>query len=262
MRRNSSWVKVFNPQKDAIARLVCFPFAGGSSQIFSNWSEHLPKFVELIAVQLPGREARIQEKPLDDVHSVVEALLPEMQAYLDRPVLLYGHSMGALIAYEFARRLERMSITPECLFVSARVAPQRCPPRPPINKLPDTDFAAALRGLKGTPEDVLADEALMALISPMLRADFSINEEYVHRQEPRLSCSVLAFGGLADTEAARQGLDDWRDVTDGDFSLRMVPGGHFFIQTAEALFLRLLSIEVYEHTRQLRPIAQLSAAAG
>jgi medium-chain acyl-[acyl-carrier-protein] hydrolase len=188
--------------------------------------------------------------------------LPEIQGYLDRPFILYGHSMGALIAYEFARRMQRLSLAPECLMVSARVAPHRRPPREPINKLPQAEFVEALRQLNGTPEEVLGNEDLMALIVPMLRADFMLNEEYVYAAEPRLDCDILAFGGLADLETERQGMDDWREVTDGEFGLRMVPGGHFFIQTAQTLFLRMLSIEIYQRTKHLRPLQSFASAGG
>ena len=249
MHRSNPWVQIFKPQENAIARLICFPFAGGGAQSFSKWPDHLPDGIELLAVQLPGRETRMRETPLSDVDSLLDAMLPEVQGYLDRPFILYGHSMGALIAYEFARRLQGMSLAPECLMVSARVAPHRRPPREPINKLPQAEFVEALRHLHGTPEEVLEDSDLMALISPMLRADFAINEEYVHAAEPRLDCNILAFGGLRDSEAGRQGMDDWREVTDGEFGLRMVPGDHFFIQTAQTLFLRMLSIEIYQQTR-------------
>jgi medium-chain acyl-[acyl-carrier-protein] hydrolase len=262
MRRFNPWVQVFKPQESAIARLICFPFAGGGAQSFNKWPAHLPDGIELLAVQLPGRETRMRETPLSDVSCLLDAMLPEIQGYLDRPFILYGHSMGALIAYEFARRMQRLSLAPECLMVSARVAPHRRPPREPINKLPQAEFVEALRQLNGTPEEVLGNEDLMALIVPMLRADFMLNEEYVYAAEPRLDCDILAFGGLADLETERQGMDDWREVTDGEFGLRMVPGGHFFIQTAQTLFLRMLSIEIYQRTKHLRPLQSFASAGG
>lgn len=189
---------------------------------------------------------------MSDVHSLLDAMLPDLLPYLDKPFVLFGHSMGALIAFEMARRLQQQAgPVPERLIVSARVAPHRKAPREPINALPPDEFIEALRRLNGTPVEVLNDAALMAIITPMLRADFAVNENYVHDPLPRLRCDVVAFGGLRDPEAGRAGLDDWRDVTDGTFSLRMVPGDHFFIQAAQTLFLRMLSIELYHAMSRL-----------
>ncbi len=266
MQRPDSWVQIFKPQEKAVARLFCFPFAGGGTQSFSKWPDHLPESMELCAIQLPGRETRMREKAISNVHALLDAMTPHIMPYLDKPFILFGHSMGAIVAFELARRLQReCELTPECLIVSARVAPHRRPPRPPINGLPHDEFVDALRRLEGTPEEVLADGELMKLIAPMLKADFALNEEYIYQPSERLHCDILAFGGLRDAEAGRQGLGDWRDMTDGTFALRMVPGNHFFIHSAQALFLRMLSVEIYPTIKRLvarPPSRELRAGIG
>ena len=189
----------------------------------------------------------MRETPFSDVHALVRTLVPALIPHMDQPFALFGHSMGALIAYEAARLMqEEFALTPQQLIVSARVAPHCSLTRAPINKLPQAEFVEGLRQLNGTPHDVLGDESLMALIGPMLRADLAIHEEYLHQPGSRLRSDILAFGGLRDTEAGRAGLNAWREMTAGSFSLRMLPGDHFFIQSAQNVFLRMLSIELQE----------------
>lgn len=226
-------------------RLICFPFAGGSAQAFREWRDHLPQSIELCAVQLPGREMRQREAPVDSADAIVDAVLPVLAPLLDRPFALFGHSMGAIIAFELARRLQQdRRSAPACLIVSGRVAPHRPLTRAPINHLPREGFIEGLRQLDGTPPEVLDDSELMSLIEPMLRADLAVHESYQYRAEPRLACDVLAFGGLRDPEAGRGDVEAWREVTDGSFGLQMMPGAHFFIRTAQPVFLRALSIEL------------------
>jgi medium-chain acyl-[acyl-carrier-protein] hydrolase len=121
----------------------------------------------------------------------------------------------------------------------------------PINKLPQAQFIDSLRRLNGTPAEILDDTELMRLIMPTLRADFALNEDYSYQSGTRLNCNILAFGGIRDPEAGRGGINDWRDVTDGQFLLRMVPGDHFFIRSAQSLFLRTLSMELHAVIRPL-----------
>jgi medium-chain acyl-[acyl-carrier-protein] hydrolase len=241
----TNWLQVFKPGAAAAARLFCFPFAGGGAQSFSQWPEQLPENVELCAVQLPGRETRLREPPIADAHALVRAMVPALAPRMREPFILFGHSMGAILAFELARLLEtQWQLSPRLLIVSGRVAPHRRPPRAPINKLPQAEFVEGLRHLNGTPPEILADRELMAMITPMLRADFAVHEEYIYRKDVPLQCDVLALGGLRDPEAGRTAIGDWREMTQGAFSLRMFPGDHFFIQSAQTLFLRTLSLEL------------------
>lgn len=249
MRQSSPWIQVFSSQENAVARIFCFSFAGGGTQSFNEWPQSLPGDVEVCAIRLPGREVHINEAPLSSMKDVIDGIMKSncLNPYLDKPFFLFGHSLGALVAFELARRLEdEKRLKPEKLIVSGRVAPHRKPPREPIYDLPDDQFMEALEKLGGTPPEILEDADLMAMILPTLRADFSVNENYVYNEKPSLSCDIIAFGGLQDTETTRKEIDAWRDATSGTFSLRMVPGNHFFIQSARKLFLRLLSFELYE----------------
>lgn len=248
------WIIQPKPNPQSSLRMFCFPFAGGGAQTFRTWHESLPTSVEVCIVQPPGRETRMREAPFSSVSPMVEAMAPAIAPYLDKPFVLFGHSMGAIIAFELARKLRRdHKALPECLIVSARVAPHVPIPRPPIHSLPQAEFIDGLKALNGTPREVLEDEGLMDLITPLLRADLAVHEAYAHIAEAPLKCDILAFGGLQDSEAGREAIASWRDHTEEKFLQRMVPGDHFFINSAQTLFLRMLSGELYQIIRNIKP---------
>jgi medium-chain acyl-[acyl-carrier-protein] hydrolase len=232
-----------NPQ--ARLRLLCLPFAGGGVHSFRGWAEELPPEVELWSVQLPGREVRIGEDPLSHIEQVIEPIAEAMGDHFEGSFALFGHSMGALIAFELARQLRRLG-APQALhlFVSGHGAPQLPDPDPPIHDLPEAEFIKEVSQLNGTPPKFFASPELVALMLPSLRADFALCETYVHREEPPLECPISAYGGLQDPELTRSRLDAWRDQTDEGFVVRMFPGDHFYIQTARRLFLQMLGREL------------------
>jgi medium-chain acyl-[acyl-carrier-protein] hydrolase len=197
-------------------------------------------------VQLPGREARLLETPFNSLPPLVERLSQALLPYLDRPFALFGHSMGSVIAFELARFLRREhSLEPAYLFVSGRFAPQIPEPEPHSYDLAEPEFIEELRRLNGTPKEVLAHPELMQLITPMLRADFRLIQTYSYASGEPLSCAITAFGGLEDADVTREHLEGWREQTRGPFTLRMLPGDHFFLHTAQEQILRTIS-------RQLR----------
>jgi surfactin synthase thioesterase subunit len=220
-------------------RLLCFPYAGGAASAFRPWGDVLPPDIEVHAVQLPGREWRLKEEPFRRVEPLVEALLGALDPLLDRPVAFFGHSLGALVAYELARGLRRTGRpVPAHLFVSAYRAPHLPQTEPPLHDAPDEVFRTSLRTLDGTPEELLGNEELMALVLPTLRADFELSDRYEHVPEPPLTTPISAFGGLGDLVTPRERLEPWAEHTAAAFKLRMVPGGHFFVHESRDLVLR------------------------
>jgi medium-chain acyl-[acyl-carrier-protein] hydrolase len=173
---------------------------------------------------------------------------------MDRPFALYGHSMGALIAYELARRLrEAGRAEPVHLFVSGCRAPQLADTRDVTYDLPDPEFIEELRRLKGTPSEVLEHEELLRLVLPLLRADFAVAQTYRYSEGPPLGCPLTAVGGLQDEEVTREQLTPWREMTTGAFSLHMLPGDHFFLHTSQDVLLEII-------TRQLARLRGGAAA--
>jgi 4'-phosphopantetheinyl transferase len=178
---------------------------------------------------------------------LVEALALALRPHLDRPFAFFGHSLGALVAFELARRLRRNGgPQPVRLFVSGCPAPQARTREKSVHSLPDAEFREELRRLKGTPAAVLDDDELMEVLLPTLRADFALCETYAFAPGPALTCPISALGGLADDTVSHQDLDAWREQAAGPFRLRMLPGDHFFLQTAQQLLLRALARELPE----------------
>jgi medium-chain acyl-[acyl-carrier-protein] hydrolase len=203
--------------------------------------------VEVCPVQLPGRESRLREPPLTRLEPLVPALLEGLSPFLDLPFAFFGHSMGALIAFELAHELARRGASgPRHLFVSARRAPRLPSREGPIANLPEPEFLVHLRELNGTPEEVLAHAELMELLLPLLRADFALHESFVYRAAEPLAVGISAFGGLADPDVTREDLAGWREETRGSFGLRMLPGDHFFIHSATAMITEAVARDLAE----------------
>ena len=165
-----------------------------------------------------------------------------MPSYLQVPFVFFGHSMGAIIAFELARSLrEHYHVTPELMFVSACDAPQLPNRDLPISTLPDPEFKEALRHIDGTPESVLQNDEIMQLMLPTLRADFALCETYIYSEAPSLNCPIAAFGGIDDSRLDKVSIAAWKSQTMGKFSLRMLPGDHFFLHSEQKLLLEYLS---------------------
>jgi medium-chain acyl-[acyl-carrier-protein] hydrolase len=239
----SSWLHCPKPNPKSCLRLFCFPYAGAGASIFRTWIGQLPS-IEVFLIQPPGRETRLREPCFTKLDSFIRAFLPELLPYLDCPFVFFGHSMGALISFEVVRQLRRSRhLTPLHLFVSGRQAPQLPELDPPMHQLPRAEFLRGLRSYDGTPESVLQNQDLMDLFLPILRADFSIIETYTYRAEVPLSCPISAFGGIQDSKVTLDRLGAWQDQTSSSFSLKMFPGGHFYLNhQSESLLATIMAV--------------------
>jgi len=239
------WLTYFKRNPKASLRLFCFPYAGGNAGVYRSWAGKLPANVEMIAIQLPGRGNRRQEKPLSSLTELVELLGVALAGSLNEPFVFFGHSMGALVAFELARLLRREGrALPRHMFISGRSAPQlnRC--HRLLYNLPESELLQELKQLEGTPRELLEHPELMEMMLPILRSDFSICDTYDYAEAAPLACPISAFGGFQDVDVPRQNLEAWREQTSSSFSLRMLAGNHFFLQTNETLLLELLSVQL------------------
>lgn len=252
----NNWFLSPKPNPAARLRLFCFPYAGGGAQPFRGWANHLPADVELCLAQPPGRDARLREAPYTKLLPLVEAAARALAPLTDKPFAFFGHSMGALIAFELARLLEReCRLCPVHLFASGCRAPQMPLTDRQTYDWPEAEFVEDLRRLNGTPQQVLESAELMRLFMPLLRADFEAVQTYRYAAGPPLKCPITLFAGGQDTEVRREHLDGWREQTTDAVTFRLFPGDHFFIHSSEPLVLRALRQELEEQLKTLNGAA-------
>ncbi|MFD7029417.1 thioesterase II family protein [Streptomyces sp. NPDC059917] len=214
-------------------RLFCFPHAGAGASAFTAWPALFPPEVEIVAVQLPGREDRVGEPHPASVAVAVRMVAVALRPYLQGPYAFFGHSGGALLAFELARALRKRGTQPGHLFLSGQGAPGADSGAPELHRLSDEDFGAALRGLDGTSEGVFTDPELMKLLLPTLRADFTLWENHRHVPGEPLDVPITALGGDTDPRAPVGALQGWREQTTGAFATRVFPGGHFYLDDSQ-----------------------------
>lgn len=226
----SNWLVKTHKNSFAPLQLICFSYAGGGASIYSDWGIHLKDCAEVMAVQLPGRENRFSEKLICDIDEVVNQVSLHIHRVVDRPFLLFGHSLGALIAYEVALSLSNQyNRHPKQLIVSGKQSLDSQPRRKKIYDLPEAGFIEELRKYNGTSELVLQNEELRSLILPILRADITMFDCYRAVPKPRLDCPVTAFGGTDDPYVFPEDLQGWKDTTNSSFNCHLFSGDHFFI---------------------------------
>lgn len=244
----AGWVRTPRAIPQAVARLFCLPFGGGGASTFREWPNDLWPHLEVSPIQLPGRETRWREPMIADMPALIPPLAEALLPLLDRPFAIFGHSMGAVIGFELARYLRRQGLPgPLHLFMSARRGPHVPDRRPPLHALPEADLIEQLcQRYHGIPRAILENAELIRIFVPIFRADLHLTETYVYTPEPPLDCPISAFGGLADGEITREDLLAWADQTSGCFTLRMVAGGHFFLQEARPRLLAAILADLQQ----------------
>ena len=221
---------VRRPGPSRPVRLYCFAYAGGNASAFMGWQDALPAHVEICGVQLPGRGARFGEAAFRDMPALVDVLAPVLRRSIDRPFALLGHSLGALVAFEAARRLAAWGAArPQHLYVSGCHAPQFRAPSRNYHLLDDDKFVEMLRDFNGTPPEVLAERELMAILLPPIRADFALAETYRYQPPANLDIPVTAWAGRDDSRSSPHQVSGWARETTGEFAQAWFDGGHFFI---------------------------------
>lgn len=225
----NGWLAERDIRPEARIRLFCLPHAGSGAAAFYRWKRELPG-VEVCPVLLPGREARLRELSINDLRSLVSQLVESTKAYLDVPFAIFGHSMGALIGYEWAVHLAQAKLPqPVCLFLSGREAAHLPLPHEPLHGLSDEAFVAELGRRYGQPSgNLLADAELREIFLPILRSDMKLVESYQHQPNTVLDCPIMAFAGVSDSTVSEAGVDAWGKLTTGKFTAQRFPGDHFY----------------------------------
>ncbi|WP_328345865.1 thioesterase II family protein [Micromonospora sp. NBC_00421] len=238
------WVRRFHPAPEGAPRLVCLPHAGGSASFFHPVSRALSSTVEVLAIQYPGRQDRRHEAAVDNVPDLADRILDALQPLDDRPLALFGHSMGAVLGYEVALRMPDAGMPPPVhLFASGRRAPSRYRDEG-VRHLPDARIVSELRNLSGTEPTMLADPEVLEMILPAVRSDYHAIETYRHDPGRRLDCPVTVLTGDSDPRVSLDEARAWGEHTTGPMELRIFPGGHFFLVDRNADVLAVLRREL------------------
>lgn len=233
------WIRPWRLTPMPRLRLACFPHAGGSASFFRNWSEYLPPDVDLLALQYPGREDRFNEAPATRLDALAKDAASALREFADAPLAIFGHSLGAALAYETALHLENAGVTLRHLFVSAHPAPHR-QRGGTLHGGDETELLEDIRRQGGASE-LLEDTELRALFLPVLRADYQVIETYQRAQPIALDCPLDILLGERDEEVSSAEARAWKDASRHPVKLRHFPGGHFYLsQEREAVIEHLL----------------------
>jgi len=236
------WLVCPQSNSNATARLFLFPYAGGAPSSFAKWTTEFPSNIDVCIIHYPGRGSRFNESLIKDSFVLVEEIANAIQPELDKPFFFFGHSFGAVLAFEVARRI---SPQPQILFVSACGAPHVPNPNRPIHTLSDSEFIKSLQEFNGLPAEAVNNAELMELLLPVLRADFEAVENYQYTSsEHRLDCPIVAFGGADDSHVDRTRLDAWEYHTNDSFKSKIFQGDHFFITTARQSVIDSMKTEI------------------
>lgn len=254
----SPWFSVLaGGNRPASLRLYCFPYAGAGHTVFQHWRTLLRKDVDLALVKLPGRGARLNEPQASSIETLVQSLAQAVAREDSCPYAFFGHSMGALLAFETARRLAvEFGASPAALFVSGRTAPLAHALRPRVAGLPDAAFAQHIRSMNGMPQEILECPEWLDFFLPIIRSDFGLCERYRYRPASPLSCPITVFAGEDDAHVPLSQLDGWSQESTDHCHTRIFPGGHFFLFEHEAELLREM-----EHRLQRFDSAAMDSAA-
>ncbi|MGW0818707.1 thioesterase II family protein [Streptomyces viridiviolaceus] len=235
----SAWIRRFHPAPAAAARLVCFPHAGGAASFYFPVSRALSPDVEVLALQYPGRQDRRTEPCVEDLGILADLITGELGTWCDKPLALFGHSMGATLAFEVARRLERDGVRPCALFASGRRAPS-IHRDDRVHLSSDAELLAGMVRLGGTSAQLLEDPELVGAVLPATRADYKALETYRYVPGPALHCPLTVLTGDADDQVNLDEAAAWAEHSEGEFDLEVFPGGHFYLAAQAAAVIAVV----------------------
>lgn len=232
----SLWLRSYHGAHVAPVRLVCLPHAGGSASYYLPVSRALTPHIEVLSVQYPGRQDRRAERPIGTLQELAADVYAQLRHSDERPVALFGHSMGASVAFEVARLMEADGAEPAHLFVSGRRAPSAHRDER-VHLRGDADLVAEMRRLDGTPAGLLDDPDVRRMFLPVMRDDYRAAETYRYVPGPALHCPVTVLVGDRDPKVDLAEASAWRDHTTGRFAMRVYAGGHFYLNSHQAAVL-------------------------
>ncbi|OTA19604.1 pyochelin biosynthetic protein PchC [Xenorhabdus beddingii] len=222
-------------------RVFCFPYAGGSAKTYLDWAEHFSDDIEIVAVQPPGRATRIDEAPYENVHSLVDELMAYAAFITQTPYVFIGHSLGCRVAFELACQLQSLTYpAPVHFFASGCPAPHLRDTHPNTYDLPHEAFIHELQKMNGATDEVLLNNELMALMLPVLRADFKMAETY-RAKRFILKSPITVLSGESDPDIKPIELYAWSELSSENLTIQSIPGDHFFIDQNKEKVIKIMA---------------------
>lgn len=228
----SRWIRNFHPAPTGRTRLVCFPHAGGSASYFFPLSKALAPEFDVYGVQYPGRQDRYSEPLVDNIDDMADEAFAALEPLAEAPMALFGHSMGAVLAFEVARRLESLAgRSPAVVFVSGSRAPSRYgDERGSTGPQTDQDLVAVLHNLGGTDPRVLNDPDMLATFLPAFGNDYRALQRYHRGTEVGITAPVVVMVATDDPKASLADARAWHEHTSGGGDMHTFSGGHFYLE--------------------------------
>ncbi|MDF2388848.1 hypothetical protein JMG10_45970, partial [Nostoc ellipsosporum NOK] len=243
--QTASWIAYHKPKPNSYLRLFCFHPWGSSASIFKNWSEELPPEIEVLPIQLPGRQKRLKEKPFTEFVTLIQVLGNFIHPYLNKPFAFYGHSMGALIAFELAYVVkQKYNINPQYLFLGGAQPPSDVSFLNRIKSLSPDQSLNYLLDISEIPEAIYNDKPLFEELIEIFKADLQLLQSYCHKKQEPLDCPIYTFGGIDDSSISEKQLALWSYHTHNSFKLQMLPGKHMFLKNSLKSILDIISQEI------------------
>ncbi|WP_327364754.1 thioesterase II family protein [Streptomyces sp. NBC_01296] len=234
------WFRVFSPAPDAAVRLLCLPHAGGSASFYFPLAKALAPAVEVLAVQYPGRQDRRTEPLIADIPTLADLITEGLAAYRDKPLAIFGHSMGAVTGFEVTRRLEAQGNGPVELFISGRRAPSTSRSER-LHLAGDAELVAEIKSHNAAGSELLDDPEMRSMLLPTIRGDYRAVETHVYQPGASVGCPVTAFTGDSDPKVTVDEALAWEGHTTGTFHSQVFTGGHFYLSDHQDAVLRTVS---------------------
>lgn len=242
MTNDQSWYIGYKKNPQAAIRLFCFHHSGGGASSYHPWVESLSPLIEMVAIQLPGRENKFLEPLTSDLSHIITKLSKDFSYYKDKPFIVFGHSLGALLAFEFIKAIHRIySLYPRQVIVSAAKAPHMPYRRKILSHLEDKLLKEELKAYNGIDERIQNEPELFDLFLPIIRSDFSIVENYSFAGSASFPCDILAFSGSDDPTVTQEEILGWSTQTTGKFEHMPFSGAHFFIRDHQKEIVNIIN---------------------
>jgi len=241
MNNNPCYLE-YKEKPHALIRLFCFHHSGGGASAYYPWVDHISPYIEMVAIQLPGRESRFTEPLTNNLNYIIKELNEGFDIYKDKPFFVFGHSLGGIIAFEFVKSIhQHYSLYPRHIIISATKAPHFPFRMKPLSPLDDEALKEELKAYNGINERILENDELLSLFLPIIRSDFSISEKYCSADVTPLPCNILHLSGSQDWTVNEEEIQGWATHTSGKFEHISFPGGHFFLKDHQRDIIKLIN---------------------